>query len=302
MDIFEELELIEELDEELERLEVENDDTLDKLLKGEIPVPSKKRRISHAVTTKLEETKKSSIDLPYIVPHTPNENSFSNNNYIQNNDDFDSSDVEEESAEESDDEPAEFKTYKQEAANMSNSEKLHFYKKHLHTVQSYLESTRAATFEEFIIKTDKLFLSEHLLNEIDRIRDKINDEMHMQEAIQATNVILQTNSNGNKVTKKSSRTVSFANEDDVASFCKYEEPRMVSMENRVDGMPMKTVNDENKTNNETLPKDKMNEEKERIKEYVVKMANLNLDEVTKAMKDIYKEKVCNKYSRTLYIA
>lgn len=49
-DIFmklEELEMVEELAQELESLEIEDDETLDKLMKGEIEIPQSKQRIAH---------------------------------------------------------------------------------------------------------------------------------------------------------------------------------------------------------------------------------------------------------------
>lgn len=294
-DVFEELELIEELDEELERLNVEDDDALDKLLKGEMPVPVEKKRISHA--TAKTETINPEKKIINIVPRTSLLSSLTNNNNQSNNIDFDNTDSDDSISEDSDDEPVEFKLYKQEAANMSNSEKLQFFKKHLNLVQADLETTHAATFEEFIVKTDKLFLSEHILNEIDRIRDRINDDQEVEEALNKTKVTLRLTDIDEKKAK-SGRTVSFASEDDVASFCKYEEPRKVSIENITgkqtssgSSEKIKIVDEKNVTDETvTLSKEQL-VEKERVKEYVLKMADLNLDEVAKLMNDIYKEKV-----------
>lgn len=264
--MLEEMEIMEELNDELNALNIEDDETLEKIMNGEINLPqTEKNRIAHSAPTKSQT-------LANNVPP-----SFTtNNNVLPNHQDIDQESIisDSDSQMSDDDIPEEFRAAAKEASHMSNREKLRFYKKHLNTVQHYLETTTSKTYDEFVIKTDKMFLSDYLLNEIDKIRDALNEEQLVDGTDDSLMALRketssELNNNLKETTIKSSRTrtVSFSNVDNVRSFKHNEEPSMISTQ------PVES------NNNRSQILDDDSAEKKRIKEYILKMANLNFNEI-----------------------
>lgn len=305
-DIFamlDELELMEELDTELEAMNIENDEMLLEIMNGVRKLPEPKNRTAHTrnESTPLNDRvcENASVESGkfWAAPTSSKITDLTNNNSVQNNKDFgDASDTDESVASE-DDLPAECRFYYQQAESLENVEKLQFYKHHLAEVQSYLETTNVRTYDEFVSKTDKMFVADYLLNEIDRIRDLINSkEVELSTAGNGPSPIaaivdVADKSDGKQTTASHRRSVKFSNEDDVKSFSKCEEPRMVSNSSSekvsTEEQPASSTHYKGELN--TIPIDATTEEKERMKENIMKIAQMNVAEVKEAMDSLYKK-------------
>lgn len=222
-----ELELMEELENELEAVSDEDDDTLQAILNKSVELPPSKKRISHLneerfsdnhVTTSVESNIESTND---------------NHDLPSDSDNDDDDDV-----------PFEFKKIEKEAKAMPNNKKLQLFKAKLAEVEEFLQKFKPRTLEEISIKTDKMFLCDHFRSAIETIRDEINCDQYLNgedvpseesdsdtlsSIVQSsgptqTKPILKKNSNKNV----SNRKISFALEDDVKSFDRREEPSKIS--------------------------------------------------------------------------
>lgn len=234
----EELELMEELENELEAMSEEDDEAIQAMLNGSVEPTSHKKRISH-LSEQAEEHVSSST-----------EKSIENNEIdtVPTNSDDDEDDGDDED----DDTPAEFKEIELIAVAMTNKEKLKLFKAKLSEVQDFLQICRPRTIEEISHKTDKMFLSDHLLNAIETIEDELNCEQYLNgenvfnEAVIPPRVPKNSKTNLKKKvsfaadvevksfdsreepSKVCTRKISFALEDEVKSFDVEEEPSKIS--------------------------------------------------------------------------
>lgn len=291
--MLDELELMEELDTELEAMNIDSNEMLQELMSGARKLPETKERIS-SVTTE-----KACVVAPPLLPvesgkfwATSPITDRTNNNSVQNTIDFSgdggiASDTDDSVASE-DDLPAECRFYYQQAESLPNVEKLQFYKHHLAQVQSYLETTTVRTYDEFVSKTDKMFVADYLLNEIDRVRDLISGNeavVKIDEKVPAT-IVVPDGTVTKQTTASHRRSVKFSNEDDIKSFSKCEEPRMVGHSSSSE----KTINEPSTDGAAAATSEVVsNEEKERLKEYILKMAHMDVNEVKRNMDELYKK-------------
>lgn len=163
--LLEEREMMEELESELEALDIDDDEKLEKLLKGEVKPPPEKKRVAHATT----------ISRPKITTYT-------NNNHIANQQDFSPSspvatDSELDDDTDSDAEvPLEFKKLAETAKKMSRIEKIHFYKQHLNAIKLSIRETRINDEHDLMKRIDEIELKEVLEDTIDDLRLEEDDE------------------------------------------------------------------------------------------------------------------------------
>lgn len=229
-----ELELMEELENELEGLSEIDEDTMQTLLNGSVEVPPDKKRISHSDA--------SANDRKATSPVKKCEESVNEANCLKS--DSDDSSEDDNDDDDDDDIPAEFKEIQKKAESMTAKAKLNFFKDKLAEVQEYLQTLRPRTIEEFSHKTDKMFLSDHLLSAIETIADELNCDQYLNgenmiseesDSDTLSTIVTPTvptqikpilkKSNNKNV---SNRKISFALEDDVKSFDGREEPSKIS--------------------------------------------------------------------------
>lgn len=226
----EELELMEELENELEAMSDEDDEAIQAILKESAEQTSHKKRTSHfnesvgkETNEKVDERVNDRVNVSLSVDRS-GENSETDS--ISSN----SSDADEDDDE--DDIPAEFKKIELKAASLTNREKLKLFKAEMDAVQDYLQNFRPRTIEEISHKTDKMFLSDHLLGAIETIEDELNCDQYLNGANgvneETDSDALPINQIGGrrrcKTILKKKKKISFATENEVKSFDSRDEP------------------------------------------------------------------------------
>lgn len=290
IDLLDELELMEELDFELENLEIDSDEKFQKLFNGEITLPNGKQRTSHLLENESTDIVKSS---PKIVESNTNHVTNKqipripiclddNANNEESSHEDDSSDSSESDDGSDEDLPEEFKAYQSEAEDMSMVAKQQFYRKKLHEVQTRLSTSKVNTFDDFVRKTDQMFLCDHLQSEIDRLQDAIKDKGDTIEYAQPTKTDSKQSKKGGLL-NSSRRSVSFG-ENEVTSFDKNQAPLKISED-------IRNMSNDTDDQNEVKLTNEQIAEKNRVMDYVQKVASIDVDAVTAAMNARYQEKV-----------
>lgn len=228
----EELELMEELENELEAMSDEDDEAIQEILKESVlKQTSHKKRTSHfnesmnkETSEKVDEQVNERVNFSQFVERS-DENSETDSISSNSSDDDDEDDDE-------DDIPTEFKKIELKAASLTNREKLKLFKSEMQAVQDYLQNFRPRTIEEISHKTDKMFLSDHLLGAIETLEDELNCEQYLN----GENIVnaegdsdeLPINQTGGrrrcKTILKKKKKISFAAENEVKSFDSRDEP------------------------------------------------------------------------------
>lgn len=292
-DLLDELELMEELDFELENLEIDSDEKLQKLISGEISVPSDTKRTAHATTIEsnhpnvfakpvLEEDNTASSKLL----HTESSLNFDNNANEESSLEEDTSDSGSDENSTDEDLPEEFKAYRLEAEDMTSLAKQQFYRNKLHDIQSRLRTSKVNTFSDYVHKTDQMFLCDHLQSEIDRLQDAIHEKVDAKTLVEHKKADPKRS-----IPIKTQRSVSFG-ENKVTSFDKNQAPQQVSADLKIKSNDdhQSATNELSKHNEVQLTNEQLLE-KDRVIDYVQKVASLNADEVTAAMNARYQEQV-----------
>lgn len=285
--LLDDLELMEELDYELENLEIDSDDKLHKIINGEIPLPPEKSRKAHDMTMNVE----SAHEPPKI--NTPSERQITSIEQLDESEDSNEESLQDDESIDSDynqnssdeDLPDEFKAYRFEAEEMSTVDKLTFYRKQLHGVQTRLGDSKVTTFDDFVRKTDQMFLCDHLQSEIDRLQGSLMASADSKKEIKEKQNVAKKPTKGGLA----KRSVSFG-ADEVTSFRKDQAPLRVSedIKNKLEANA--NVFSDDTSDSVQLSKDQL-AEKERLLDYVHKVAEINVDEVTSAMNARYQERV-----------
>lgn len=287
-DKLDELELMEELDNELEALHIDDDETLKKILSGEVPVPVDKKRVTHgpvslskSAESKMIKSETSAQPKSALVTIQPQNSS--------------SSDSSEEDSE--DEQTKNFREKYNEAVKMSTVEKLEYYEMKLQDAKCTYEAlcnTVNLTFEQVIEKADAHSEIDYLQSEIDRAEDRLESgdpeppakelvmkrqemmPMKPQNTLKSRKIPnLENIGDENRVLKAShGRNVRFAPEDAVTSFSKFEEPYKVGSKG-IDADDELSIDDA----------------KIRLNEYILKVANLDVEKTTFEMNEMYKNKV-----------
>lgn len=286
IDLLDELELMEELDFELDHLEIDSDEKLQKLISGEIPLPSDKQRKAHVAGNAAGDQPKG-VDLALGKGELSNKEQSVLPVNVDANSNEEASTEEEETDSDSDDEdlPYEFQAYRSEAENMPRAEKQQFYKKKLQEVQSRLSTSKSNTFEDYVRKTDQMFLCDHLQSEIDRLQDAHQENGDTKGDAEPKKV---DSKKSKKPINSTQRSVSFG-ENEVTSFDKSQAPQKVSedLKNKANVNQSTGLNPSNTVH----PTDEQTLEKDRVLDYVQKVASLNVEEVKAAMNARHQEQV-----------
>lgn len=303
-DMLEELELMEELDNELEALHIDDDETLTKILSGEVPVPVAKKRVMHAnvtstksATSVMNQTETPTEPKSDLAPQSRLWEMYGHEikeNLLMEQSDSSNSDLED-----SDDEQTKnFRVKYNEAQKMSTVEKLEYYDMKLQDVKctyKALCNTVKLTLEQVIEKADARFEIDFVQSEIDRAEDRLESgdpeplarELVMKEKRQEMipkkpqtkslkNRNLQNNDDERVLKASHGRNVRFAPEDAITSFSKFEEPCKV-------GSKVTDADDYDEPSNDDV--------KLRLNEYILKVANLDVEKTTFEMNQMYKDKV-----------
>lgn len=306
-DMLDELELMEELDNELEALHIDDDETLNQILNGEVPVPVDKKRVTHANVTlsksvtptiKSETPNRPKPDLVSIQPQSMfskmHGQEIKENLLVDPTDSSNSSELED-----SEDEQTQNVRVKyNEAQKMSTVEKLEYYEMKLQDAKctyKALCNTFQLSLEQVLEKADTSFEIDYLQSEIDRAEDRLESgepELPAQEFVvkgKRQEMILKKSQktlekrkipnlenieDDSRVLKAShGRNVRFAPEDAITSFSKFEEPYKVGS---------KPANDDDSSTDDV---------KIRLNEYILKVANMDVEKTTFEMNKMYKDKV-----------
>lgn len=300
-DMLEELELMEELDNELEALNIDDDETLNKILSGEVPVPVDKKRVTHESTIKSESPAQPKSAL--IKPQSSSSfwemrgNEIKENFLMKQPDSPSSSELEDSE----DEQTQNFRIKYNEAQKMSTVEKLEYYEMKLQDVKDTYKAlcnTVKLTLDQVIEKADSVFEIDYLQSEIDRAEDRLESgdpEPPAQKLVMKANrqemipkkpqktlknrkIPNLENIDDEKQVLKAShgRNVRFAPEDAVTSFSKFEETYKVGSKD-----------------SDVVDEPSADDAKMRLNEYILKVANLDVEKTTFEMNKMYKSKVIN---------
>lgn len=214
-----ELELMEELENELEGIAEEDDETVQAILSNQIEPISRKKRISHFTErdTVAVSTEKVEINRNVSVSSNSDDDSSSSSN------------------DDDEDIPEEFKELERKAASMSSGAKLKLFRTKLREVQDYVQNMKPRSIEEISHKTDMIFLADHLTSAIETTEDEINCERYLNgengitEDLSGNETFAEaiaepTEPKEAKKILKKNKKISFASQDEIQSFDSRDEP------------------------------------------------------------------------------
>ncbi|XP_073845795.1 unconventional prefoldin RPB5 interactor [Musca autumnalis] len=241
--MLEEAEIMEELEQELESLEVDevNDETIRKLMSGEMYLPPEKKRVAHNVARK-EEPEKSKEEKKdkknnenvgtslqtNIVKKTSlqgNTAMATNNNVMTN------PEISTDESNDEDDEPLpeEVRIIKEQAKFLNNEDQIGFYEYQIEIIRQKIRSLSVRSEEDMNEKVRLLTVLDHMEELLDFAETAAgNEELEMaekqeEESEKDTNKEEEQDNQNNKEGKGTQkRRISFATEDQTLEFCKNE--------------------------------------------------------------------------------
>ncbi|XP_005179294.1 unconventional prefoldin RPB5 interactor-like protein [Musca domestica] len=235
--MLEEAEIMEELEQELENLEVDevNDETIRKLMSGEMYLPPEKKRVAHDVVKKDEAEKKEDKDKANenigtslqtnIVKKTSLQGSkvmATNNNVVANPE----ISIEQNSDNDEEPLPEEVRIIKEQAKFLNNEDQIGFYEYQIEIIRQKIRSMSLRTEEDMNEKVRLLTVLDHMEELLDFAETAAGNEelemaeKHEEESEKDTKKEEEAIDKENKSTQK--RKISFAAEDQTLEFCKNE--------------------------------------------------------------------------------
>ncbi|XP_037821915.1 unconventional prefoldin RPB5 interactor-like protein [Lucilia sericata] len=245
--MLEEAELMEELEQELDKLEVDevNDDTIRKLMSGEMKLPQEKKRLAHDKKDSEEKTNEESGLRNNIVKKNDlnKNNQINTNNNVQPNPEITNLvNSQEEDDTELDEEPLpeEVTMIKEQAKFLNAEDQIGFYEYQIEIIRQKLQNLPLRTQKELDEKIRLLNVLEHLEellemaeetvgneelaekdSEVEEDREENEQQPENKEQIVSTTIpTTPTASEANKTNQK--RRISFALEDQTLEFRKHE--------------------------------------------------------------------------------
>ncbi|XP_013106851.1 unconventional prefoldin RPB5 interactor-like protein [Stomoxys calcitrans] len=232
--MLEEAEIMEELEEELQNLQVDevNDETIRKLMSGEMYLPPEKKRVAHNIAAKEKETEENLLQANIVKKATIKKKVMTTNNNVLPNPDFEENNnmAEEDTDEES--LPEEVRIIKEQAKFLSIDDQIGFYEYQIEILRQKLRTLPLNNQEDMEEKIRLLTVLENMEELLDSAETAAgNEELAEHEAIaenEITDKVLnkedandrQGKSEQTKVNQK--RRISFALEDQTLEFRKNE--------------------------------------------------------------------------------
>ncbi|XP_075165553.1 unconventional prefoldin RPB5 interactor [Haematobia irritans] len=238
-DIFkmlEEAEIMEELEEELQSLEVDevNDETIRKLMSGEMYLPPEKKRVAHNILQKEKENEENLLQTNIVKKSTIQEKVITTNNNSMPNPYFDQNNN---SGDEDNDEeplPEEVRIIKEQAKFLSNEDQIGFYEYQIEIIRQKIRALPLSNQEEMEEKIRLLTVLEHMEDLLDFAETAVgNEELAEQdeqeeknESEKKLNTEIEKSMEAKEENKQPKNTqkrrISFASEDQTLEFCKNE--------------------------------------------------------------------------------
>ncbi|XP_023295221.2 unconventional prefoldin RPB5 interactor-like protein [Lucilia cuprina] len=242
--MLEEAELMEELEQELDKLEVDevNDETIRKLMSGEMKLPQEKKRLAHDKKDGKDKTNEESDLRNNIVKKNDlkNNNQMNTNNNVQPNPEITNLvDSQEEDDTELDEEPLpeEVSMIKEQAKFLNAEDQIGFYEYQIEIIRQKLQNLPLRTQKELDEKIRLLNVLENLEELLEMAEETVGAEELAEQDFEAEEdkkeneekqlsdnkeqiVSTSTTSEANKTIQK--RRISFALEDQTLEFRKHE--------------------------------------------------------------------------------
>lgn len=235
--MLEEAELLEELEEELDKLEVEeiNDDTIRKLMSGEMKLPPEKKRISYEKDKSSENNDKTTLT-SNIVKKSEIKDSVrtSTNNNVQPNPEITHLISSEENKVEEEPLPEEVSLIKEQAKFLTPEDQIGFYEYQIEIIRQKLQVLPLRSQEQLDEKIRLLNVLENLEELLENAEETVG-EAELTEKDSETENDIETKrleNPGEEKVKKSlknvenktqqKRRISFASEDQTLEFHKHE--------------------------------------------------------------------------------
>lgn len=226
--MLEDAELMEELEEELQNLEVDevNDETIRKLMSGEMHLPPEKKRVAYKSDVKKSEQEEAPLQTNIVKKNVLHEKVMAtNNNFVPN------PDLAATTTEDDDDEeplPEEVRIIKEQAKFLSNEDQIGFYEYQIEIIRQKIRTIQLNNEEEMNEKIRLLTVLEHMEELLDFAETAVgNEELAEQEENEGQEKMAEHEIKPSSMSTKENkgnekRRISFASEDQTLEFCKNE--------------------------------------------------------------------------------
>ncbi|XP_061389551.1 unconventional prefoldin RPB5 interactor-like protein [Musca vetustissima] len=238
--MLEEAEIMEELEQELENLEVDevNDETIRKLMSGEMHLPPEKKRVAHDLAKKEETEKKKdekkeeneNVEGATLQTNIVKKTSLKSNKVMAtNNNVVPNPEISVENADDDEEPlPEEVRIIKEQAKFLDNEDQIGFYEYQIEIIRQKIRSLSLRSEEDVNEKVRLLTVLDHMEELLDFAETAAgNEELELaekQEEESEKESKKEEEAHNDKESAKSTqkRRISFAAEDQTLEFCKNE--------------------------------------------------------------------------------